>query len=105
MFAAFELHLDNRTEFKLKSYYRKSEGLNPEMGTVFIGNDNTTHTLIETVNTHLNTHFTQVMQPCQRLIIFGGEHDAADVLVTEVFDGVLMGGRQRGIEGDVAKRG
>lgn len=82
LFAAFELHLENRTEFKLKSYYRKSEGLNPEMGTVFIGNDNTTHALIETVNTHLNTHFTQVMQPCQRLIIFGGEHDA--VVLTQL---------------------
>jgi xanthine/CO dehydrogenase XdhC/CoxF family maturation factor len=81
-FAAIERHLKNRSVFELKSYYRKAEGINPEMGTEFIGNDLVVHQLNRTAHHYSGANFTQKMYPCKRLIIFGGEHDA--VVLTEI---------------------
>lgn len=82
MCTAFEQHLETRSAFRLMSYYRKKEGTHPEMGTAFIGVEQTALSLNDSGTSHSEEVFIQEMHPCQRLIIYGGEHDA--VVLTEM---------------------
>jgi len=81
--SAFSECIGIRDEFKFVSYYKKDEGVINGIGTYvelqkvkfFIsessqGNAEKDDSLL---------HFTQIMQPCFKLMIFGAEHDAVQL--------------------------
>lgn len=82
-FEAFEVVIKKRSRFTLQSFYQKIEGPKLGMGTVFSNADNQVYALTTSETTLSDCEiFYQELPPCQRLIIFGGEHDA--VVLSEI---------------------
>jgi xanthine/CO dehydrogenase XdhC/CoxF family maturation factor len=75
-YAEFEIVLKNRSLFGLRSYFREAEGAFRGMGTDFVNVKNQVFSLgLNDRNSALRS-YEQFLEPCQRLLIFGGEHDA-----------------------------
>lgn len=70
-----------RKTFSLTSFYHKTLGDNVGMGSVLLGPDNIPISLNLDKIPEAALQWKQTMLPCQRLLIFGGEHDAV-VLTT-----------------------
>ncbi|SIQ67006.1 XdhC family protein [Maribacter ulvicola] len=75
----FNFVIEHRQSFDLSTTYKKEYGVFKEFGT-FINLNSTSYTF----NTHTKEQstgllFTQTMQPCQRLLLIGGEHDAVQL--------------------------
>jgi xanthine dehydrogenase accessory factor len=81
--SAFSECINIREEFKFESYYRKEEGVFIELGTN-IELQKTSYSVSGTIaeNREKNSSsqcFTQTMQPCFKLMIFGAEHDTVQL--------------------------
>ncbi len=71
----FNKTIQNRISFSICSYYEKEYGEYPDMGSVFVfGKERISLNSISEENNHLS--YVQVLNPCYKLAIIGGEHDA-----------------------------
>ncbi|MEP2280024.1 XdhC family protein [Maribacter sp.] len=79
LIADFNSIIKNRKSFKLSTSYSKEYGELEGYGT-FINLNSTTYTFNSGTKEKLDSlHFLQTMQPCQRLLLIGGEHDAVQL--------------------------
>jgi xanthine dehydrogenase accessory factor len=81
--SAFSECISFREEFKFGSYYKKDEGVFNGLGT-YVELQEVRYSVSDTSeeNREKNSsllHFTQIMQPCFKLMIFGAEHDAVQL--------------------------
>lgn len=87
--------LDKRDTFEIKSDYRRSVGLNGQLGTTisFKGNKHYSVSGIERERDRESMTFSQTMHPCFRLLIIGAEHDAVQLCQAATFTGwdVIVG--------------
>ncbi|MFM1877787.1 MAG: hypothetical protein RLZZ241_653 [Bacteroidota bacterium] len=72
----------DRQHFKLISYFSLKVGSTKGIGTVLLGPDKLKYSLNQDANPKEALSLQQEMPPCQRLLIFGGEHDA--VILTDM---------------------
>lgn len=72
---AFRLQLKNRTSFTITSYFQKKDDVVGHYGSIVCFENSKKFPFSEVVSAE-NDCFVQVLQPCFRLIIIGGEHDA-----------------------------
>ncbi|MDF4203060.1 XdhC family protein [Maribacter sp. SA7] len=80
LIADFNSIIKNRKSFKLSTSYIKEYGELEGYGT-FIHLNSTTYTFNSGTKKQENSlHFLQTMQPCQRLLLIGGEHDAVQLV-------------------------
>jgi len=76
---AFSYCLKHRNSFSIKSYYQKKEGAQGNFGSIIHFSENNSHSLsdkFESTNIKDLNIFEQVLDPCFRLWLIGGEHDA-----------------------------
>ncbi|MEP2238926.1 MAG: XdhC family protein [Maribacter sp.] len=79
LIADFNSIIKDRKSFKLNTSYIKEYGELEGYGT-FINLNSTTYTFNSGTKEQPNSlHFLQTMQPCQRLLLIGGEHDAVQL--------------------------
>jgi len=79
LIADFNSVIKNRNLFKLSTSYIKEYGELEGYGT-FISLNSTTYTFnFRTKEQPNSLQFSQTMQPCQRLLLIGGEHDAVQL--------------------------
>jgi len=76
---AFESILDNRANFEIRSYYKKEEGADERMGTLF-DFSNTSFPIRKSFK-KMDGYavFEETKVPCFQLIIVGAEHDAVQL--------------------------
>lgn len=74
-FSAFNEYITGRKPFRLISYYQMEDGPKAGMGTIFEGGTERI-SLCQGLAPEAQEHHIQELPPCQRLMIFGGEHDA-----------------------------
>jgi xanthine/CO dehydrogenase XdhC/CoxF family maturation factor len=77
--AEFEKTIEERKPFILCTSYQKEFGDLEHNGTSITLNSQTFHFNPETKKQPNAPHFEQTMQPCKRLLIIGGEHDAVQL--------------------------
>lgn len=75
----FNFVIENRKSFKLNTSYIKEYGDLEGYGTFIILNS-VTYTFNSSTKKQQNSlHFCQTLEPCQRLLLIGGEHDAVQL--------------------------
>ena len=88
---AFKTCITKRFNFKINSKYCRKEGVNNSIGTsVRIKNKEYSLSEKTTINTPKHSEmlfFSQEMQPCFKLIIFGSEHDTVQLCQFAAFTG------------------
>lgn len=77
--AEFEKTIEERKPFILSTSYQKEFGNLENFGTSINLNSQSFHFNLETQIQSNALHFEQTMQPCKRLLIIGGEHDAVQL--------------------------
>jgi len=78
---AFIENLENRLAISIKSYYKKKDGCEGDFYSLISFGKNVSFSFSEIKNTHKVLSkdikvFKQVLPPCFKLLIIGGEHDA-----------------------------
>lgn len=75
----FNLVIENRQSFELRTSYQKEYGILDGYGS-FIKLNAKSYTFNKHTKEQSKTlYFTQLMQPCQRLLLIGGEHDTVQL--------------------------
>jgi xanthine/CO dehydrogenase XdhC/CoxF family maturation factor len=80
--SSFENCLEERSDFKIRSFYRKEEGAFSGIGTYFDFKNNSFFSSGKNVKPKIDNStslFEQDMPPCFKLMIFGAEHDAVQL--------------------------
>jgi xanthine/CO dehydrogenase XdhC/CoxF family maturation factor len=79
LFETFSKCIENREQFEIESYYHKSNERSKDFGSVIqYRNQNTLafRSEFDSSKQENLSIFSQTLQPCYKLLIFGGEHDA-----------------------------
>lgn len=79
LLSAFKNVIISRRKFDLKTSYQKEYGKLEKYGTSIRLESNSFPLNQFTTEQHDALHFKQTMQPCKRLLIIGGEHDAVQL--------------------------
>lgn len=84
MNSAFEICLADRTNFEIHTFYTKKTGIDGNWGSEICFSNNKQFPLAKNNNSlriksSLSELFSQVMEPCFKLIIIGAEHDTAQL--------------------------
>ena len=79
VFSAFEETIKTRKPFELRTAYQKEFGELKHFGTLISLDTETFPVYADTMEQPSALYFQQTMQPCKRLLIIGGEHDAVQL--------------------------
>ncbi|TVZ59492.1 xanthine/CO dehydrogenase XdhC/CoxF family maturation factor [Flavobacteriaceae bacterium MAR_2010_105] len=86
-FDAFEKALINRSVFNMKCFYSKTIGEHEGLGSTIQINKEVYNLSSQTKNRTSLSVFTESLQPCFKLMIFGAEHDAVQLCKLAHFNG------------------
>lgn len=86
-FEVFEIALLNRNPFSINCFYSKTIGEHEGLGSAIQINNEVYNLSTHTKNRASLSVFTESLQPCFKLIIFGAEHDAVQLCKLAHFNG------------------
>jgi xanthine/CO dehydrogenase XdhC/CoxF family maturation factor len=86
-FGALETVLNQRSPFKIECFYSKTLGEIEGIGTRVHLNDKVYELSMPTESEKELSKFTETLQPCFKLMIFGAEHDAVQLCKLAHFNG------------------